>query len=217
MSSAQERRPGRPARLSRDAIVGVAERIVTAEGVAALTIRRVATELDSSPMAIYRHVRDKGELLALLLDRAAARVARPRLPASPRRRLLTLWRLLHDQLAEQPWVVEALARSDLMGSSIVWLLEAILAAFVACGLTPSQSLDAYRAVWRYTVGTLTLRHGAIRTPEGQRKPSFRREVLAAADPHSAPTVAGLAESWDRPWPDYESGLTALLDGLLAHA
>ncbi|WP_433655535.1 hypothetical protein ACQPW1_32210 [Nocardia sp. CA-128927] len=40
-------------------------------------MRAVAERLSSSPMAIYRHVRDKDELLLLLLDRVAAALERP--------------------------------------------------------------------------------------------------------------------------------------------
>ena len=49
---------GRPARLSRESVVDAAEAIVSQEGIDALTMRRLASELGSSPMALYRHVRD---------------------------------------------------------------------------------------------------------------------------------------------------------------
>jgi uncharacterized glyoxalase superfamily protein PhnB len=48
---------GRPARLSRDALVDAAEAIVAREGIEALTMRRLADDLGSSPMGLYRHVR----------------------------------------------------------------------------------------------------------------------------------------------------------------
>jgi hypothetical protein len=64
--SASSRRAGRPARLSREMVVAAAEEVVRREGVDALTMRRVARELGSSTMALYRHVRDRDELLAEL-------------------------------------------------------------------------------------------------------------------------------------------------------
>ena len=81
-------RGGRPARLSRDQILEAAQGIIEREGIDALTMRRLALELDSSAMAVYRHVRDKDQLLVLLLDRLAAAVRRPRLPREPRGRLI---------------------------------------------------------------------------------------------------------------------------------
>jgi len=68
------RRRGRPPRLSREAVVAAAGTIVAGEGIDALTMRRGADQLGSSPMWIYRHVRDKDELLVALLDRLAAEV-----------------------------------------------------------------------------------------------------------------------------------------------
>ena len=81
-------RRGRPPRLSRPAIVAAAQAVVERDGVEALTMRRVAEELGASPMALYRHVRGKDELLVLLLDELAAALARPDMPAEPRERVL---------------------------------------------------------------------------------------------------------------------------------
>jgi AcrR family transcriptional regulator len=75
-------------------VADAAEAIIEREGVDALSMRRLARELDSSTMALYRHVRDRDDLLVLLLDRLAADLPRPRLPRDPRRRLLALFKVL---------------------------------------------------------------------------------------------------------------------------
>jgi AcrR family transcriptional regulator len=64
-----ERRAGRPRGLDRDAVVEAALRVLDAEGLDAVTIRRVAEELGTSGTALYTYVRDKDELVDLLLDR----------------------------------------------------------------------------------------------------------------------------------------------------
>ena len=74
-------------------------------------MRRVARELDSSPMAIYRHVRDKDQLLVLMLDRLAATMAAPRFDADPRTRLYQACRAMRDGLARYPWVVPCWRRA----------------------------------------------------------------------------------------------------------
>ncbi|QBS39752.1 TetR/AcrR family transcriptional regulator [Nocardia sp. CS682] len=208
------RRRGRPARLSRDAILLVAEEIVDSGGIDALTMRAVAQRLSSSPMAIYRHVRDKDELLLLLLDRVAATLKRPELPDDPRQRLVVLWRFLHDELAAHPWVVGVLASGNLVGRSILWLLEELLQAFVACGLTAEQAGAAYRAVWQYTVGVLTIRIAMTRTGSDPDRVSFQTAMIDAADPGETPAVAALATAWPHAWDNYDFGLNALLDGLI---
>lgn len=177
-------------------------------------MRRVAEELHSSPMAIYRHVRDKDELLVLLLDRLAARLPRPPLPAEPRDRLIALWQVLHQGLDEHPWVVGVLVKGDLMAPSVLWLMEEIIAAFVAAGLSPTRAAAAYRTVWQYTIGELTIRHATARRAAELGRPRLQLALLAGVDPKRMPMLASLAEFWPRAW-DYSDGLAAVLDGLLA--
>jgi TetR/AcrR family tetracycline transcriptional repressor len=71
--SSRRRRPARDRTpLSRDAIVDAAMAILDAEGLDALTMRRVATALGTGPASLYAHVTGKDELLELLIDRVAA-------------------------------------------------------------------------------------------------------------------------------------------------
>ncbi|HXM56937.1 MAG TPA: TetR/AcrR family transcriptional regulator C-terminal domain-containing protein [Candidatus Dormibacteraeota bacterium] len=212
-TSVEPRGPGRPARLSWEAVVTAAEAIVARDGIEALTMRRVARELRSSPMAIYRHVRDKDELLVLLLDRLVEQLPRPPLPEDPRARLVVLWRLLHDGLDRDPWVVEVLVKGHLMARSVLWVMEEILVAFVAAGLSHREAAAAYRTTWQFTVGALTIRHGLART-EASGRPRFQRALLATVDPAELPTLAAVAPHWATPYADYETGLSAVLDGLL---
>jgi AcrR family transcriptional regulator len=207
---------GRPARLSRTAIVAAAQHVVERDGVEALTMRRVAEDLGASPMALYRHVRNKDELLVLVLDELAAALPRPRLPRAPRERVLAAWREIHDGLAEHPWIVDVLAGGDLIAPSILWLMEEIVAGFVAGGLSPAQAADGYRIIWQFTVGDLIVRRGLAEVARLGRPP-FVLGVLQNADPERFPTLATLAGEWPqaRARDPYEPGLRALVDGLLS--
>lgn len=73
--------PGRPRagseRLSREAILDVALHVVDTEGVEAMTMRRLATELGVNPMSIYHHLPSKAAVLAGLVDRVFAGVDPP--------------------------------------------------------------------------------------------------------------------------------------------
>lgn len=181
-------------------------------------MRRVADQLGSAPMSIYRHVRDRDELLVLLLDHLAARVERPVLPAQPRPRLLAACRTMRDGLAEHPWIIDVLAAGDLIAPSILWVMEEIVAGFVACGLTHAQAASAYRAVWQFTVGELIIRRGLDRMA-GLNRPPYVLEVLMNLDANALPTLAALAPHWAaaRAQDSYDSGLRALVAGLLAES
>ncbi|MBO2453997.1 TetR/AcrR family transcriptional regulator [Actinomadura barringtoniae] len=72
----RKKRPTAPARqpLSQDLIVETAIRVLDAEGLDAVSMRRVAQELNTGPASLYAHVSNKEELLDLMLDQIVAEV-----------------------------------------------------------------------------------------------------------------------------------------------
>src|SRR4051812_36063007 len=72
-------RPPAPPRqpLSQDLIVDTALQVLRAEGLDAVSMRRVAQELDTGPASLYAHVSNKEELLELMLDRIASEIRLP--------------------------------------------------------------------------------------------------------------------------------------------
>src|SRR6185312_8902235 len=54
--------------LTRERIVAAAIRVADAEGLTQLSMRRIATELGTAPMSLYRHVNGKDELLVFMTD-----------------------------------------------------------------------------------------------------------------------------------------------------
>jgi AcrR family transcriptional regulator len=199
-------------------VVSAARAVVDRDGIEGLTMRRVADELGGAPMSLYRHVRDKDELLVLLLDQLAAELPHPALPSEPRERLQAACRTMRDGLAEHPWIVDVLAGGDLIAPSILWLMEEIVAGFVACGLSHGGAADAYRAVWQFTVGELMIRRGLDNVAKLGRPP-FVLGVLMGVDGDELPTLAALKPHWApaRGRDSYDAGVSALIDGLLAAA
>ncbi|MCH0565883.1 MULTISPECIES: TetR/AcrR family transcriptional regulator [unclassified Streptomyces] len=216
-SSAPRKPRGRPPRISREEVVATARRIVDADGVDRLTMRRLATEIGSTPMALYHHVRNKEELLVLLLDDYAARTLhRPDLPAHPRERVVAAAAAIHDALVACPWIVEVLTADDLMSTSALWFVEQIVDGLVACGLTPEKAVHGYRAIWYYTAGEMVVRTTAARRRTDEARPTYRERVFAALDPGELPRLAQVADRWAPLTAEdtYLDGLRALVDGLL---
>lgn len=195
-----------------------ARRIVDEEGVERLTMRRLATEVGSTPMALYHHVRDKEELLVLLLDDYAARTLRPTaLPAEPRERVVAAAAAIHEALAACPWIVEVLTGDSLMSAHSLWFVEQIVDGLIAGGLSPERAVQGYRAVWYYTAGEIMVRASAARRPAPDDRPTHRQQVFAELDPERLPRLARLADRWAplTARDTYRDGLDALVDGLLA--
>ncbi|MBY8339184.1 TetR/AcrR family transcriptional regulator [Streptomyces spinosirectus] len=215
---APRRTLGRPPRFSRAEVVAAARRIVDAEGVDRLTMRRLATEIGSTPMALYHHVRNKDQLLVLLLDDYAARtLRRPELPDEPRERVVVAAAAIHEALADCPWIVEVLTADDLMSASALWFVEQIVDGLVAGGLPPERAVHGYRAIWYYTAGEIMIRATATRRRTGDDKPTYRDQVFAALDPDELPRLSQVAQRWAPLTAEdtYLDGLRALVDGLLA--
>lgn len=101
------RRQGRaPAGLSADQIIDVALELVEADGLDALTMRRLAGKLGVAVTAIYWHVGDKQALLDALANRIAARVGDvPVRGTGPVERIVSLGVALRKNLLEQPELV----------------------------------------------------------------------------------------------------------------
>ncbi|MFJ9419705.1 TetR/AcrR family transcriptional regulator [Streptomyces sp. NPDC101227] len=216
--SAPRKSLGRPPRISREEIIETARRIVAEQGVDRLTMRRLATEIGSTPMALYHHVRDKEELLVLLLDDYAARTLHRReLPTRPRDRIVAAATAIHEALAACPWIVEALTADDLMSTTALWFVEQIVDGLVECGLSADQAVHGYRAIWYYTAGEILVRTTAARRRTDDDRATYREQVFADLDPSELPRLAQVADRWAplTAQDTYLDGLRALMDGLLA--
>lgn len=194
-----------------------ARRIVAEEGAQRLTMRRVAAEVGSTPMALYHHVRDKDELLLLLLDEYAARaLRRPAPSATARGQVIAAAAAIHDALSAFPWVAGLLTADDLMSPAALWFVEQIVDGLIRSGLTPEQAVHGYRAVWHYTLGRITVATAAAERRDRDPRPTRREQIYRALDPAELPRLAALADRWAEltAQDTYLDGLTALVDGLI---
>ncbi|WP_197321928.1 TetR/AcrR family transcriptional regulator [Saccharomonospora sp. NB11] len=207
---------GRPPRLSLDAIVAAADRILRTDGPEKLSMRRLATELGSTPMALYHHVRDKDELLLLVMETHARRMTRPDFPDDPRERLVAAAILLHELLSEHLWIVDVLTGDDLIGPSALWIVEEMIDAAVEAGCTLDEAFHVYRAIWYYIVGDLIIRLNRTRRRARSTTPVHQNEVVANLTAGTHPRLAALADRWEdlNARDTHRWGLRAVVAGLL---
>ncbi|MET8151780.1 TetR/AcrR family transcriptional regulator C-terminal domain-containing protein [Actinoplanes sp. NPDC049668] len=106
--------PARPADAApnRDRVVRAAVTIADAEGLAALSMRRLAAEIGLPTMSLYRYVTDKEELLLLMTDAIFAVNPPPPLTAEEdgwRRCVEAIARLQWDIYRRHPWLAQAMS------------------------------------------------------------------------------------------------------------
>ncbi|WP_346768436.1 TetR/AcrR family transcriptional regulator C-terminal domain-containing protein [Streptomyces sp. R301] len=209
--------------LTLDRIVAAAVAVADAEGLAAVSMRRVAAELGVATMSLYRHVADKDDLLVRMMDAAIAE--RP-LPADPppgwREPLTVAARQLWGRFRAHPWLAPAMSmtRPQLIGSAMTYS-EWVLGSLHGHGLDEQSAFTAHLTLLNYIRG-LALNMETEREAEAQSgldseewMDTQESVLLAALEGGRYPALARLARSgYDFDLDGlFEFGLQRLLDGL----
>lgn len=137
--------------LTRRAIINAAIRIADAEGIAALSMRRLANDLDSGVMSLYRHIANKDELLTAITRAVCEEHPYPT-PAPPywRDAVRLAVELDREVYRKHPWtlVTQASARHFTDTTCLDWMTDAL------ADLTddPELARTLTLTVWSYVQG-----------------------------------------------------------------
>lgn len=189
--------PAEPS-LSRDAVVDRGLAIADAEGLSAVSIRRIAQDFSVTPMALYWHVKNKDELLAAMGDRILEVIEIPdpetTVGADGLRRLLSV---LIDGLRQHPGCT-ALAQVRILqcdtGRQLAELALKILRDF---GFSVQQSSNLARAALQTALVLVADRPGAeTAVPEEDRDAvmAVKRAALNNLPIDRFPNLVECAES-----------------------
>ena len=197
------------AQLSRTLITRAASDLVAREGLQALSMRRLAQELDVWPMSVYRHFRDKDDLLDAVAAAGAEEVDVPRARGTWRQQLPALAEEARVILARQP---PDLRRRTIMSGGVLQLTDAALRALRAGGLSAADAATAWAAVLAYVLGSIELAAAA-----GTERRARAALLAPADDEHpdledAAPQLAFALAGGDAA---FREGLERVLDGISA--
>jgi AcrR family transcriptional regulator len=160
------RRGPKPA-LSLERIVGEAIALADAEGLANLSMQRLAERLGFTKMSLYRYVPGKAELTALMLDAA---IGSPPAPTPGWRAGLQIWAdTIFARYSAHPWAIDLTTGQRPVGPNELGWMETALTALEGTGLTGSERLD-----------TIVLLNGHVRSlVEQLAPPNVSSEAYAA--------------------------------------
>ncbi|MGH3773102.1 MAG: TetR/AcrR family transcriptional regulator [Pseudonocardiaceae bacterium] len=148
----------RPPPLSRPRIVRTALRLVDEKGLAALTMRALATELEVSPMALYNHVRDKEELVDLMLDLMLGEVDTSVTDGDWLAQLRALVRSYHQAFAGHHQLARVFSDRVRIGPNGLLVIERTIGLLLQGGLSPAEASDAFFALFTYAAGFHQMGH-----------------------------------------------------------
>jgi TetR/AcrR family transcriptional regulator, tetracycline repressor protein len=222
MTEADVRKADR-GRLTRQAVVEHALALADAEGLDALTFRRLATELGVTPMALYWHVRSKEELLGALADQVWAEIDTAVDMAAPwhlqlRALLESLLRVLRDHSSAAELLIAGEKQSD----AALVANETALAILHRGGFDDRHAVEIARtALW---TGLMLVTSAAPKDPsltEAQRAEAQRqsRVRLALLPPDRYPCLVQAAADVVTIDPafHYEFGVDMFISGVQAMA
>jgi len=207
-----KKRPGRKrGEVTADDVVAAAIDIVDREGVDALTIRRVAEACGLSPMGLYRHVRDKDDLLDRVVDAVVGPGLRDlQASGSWDQQVADLFRYVRRLLLDHPGVAMLCVLRPTPVAGVARFYARMLAALAEGGFTGTDAVHAFDTLLMFMFGSVLW--------EIPRTTDTRERLVAVAIGDEAATqiIERANELSQRdPTEYFEAGLSTILDGLRA--
>jgi AcrR family transcriptional regulator len=220
--------------LSREEVVAAAVALADAEGLEAVSMRRLADQLGVATMTPYSHVAGKDELLDLMRDEVSREMLVPEpLPAGWRAALRAIALSTRDAIEAHPWVLDAQSQSPRLRLNLTLHIEQSLSVVEMIGVEPEQGGAVLMAVDDYVIGHCLRRRArqramrAMRAAQaaGEPRPELDPEVQAAFEAGRLDLLKRAFGSHRRqpgrfglpPEADFEQGLEWMLDGIEAMA
>ncbi|MHB1138524.1 MAG: TetR/AcrR family transcriptional regulator [Microthrixaceae bacterium] len=180
-SRSTRRRP-RADGLTIERIVDAAIQLVDAEGLGALTVRRLADDLGTGSASLYRHVASRDELLVLMVDRVIGEVVLPPPDLPGRQRVEQLSHELRRVLVGHEHLLPALTAAPLLGPNAQRGAELALTSALDVGYDPPEAVATVLALIDFVLGTVYFdTSSAGRSFAAARRVDDRRPDAPAAD------------------------------------
>lgn len=226
--AAEPGRRGPKPRYSVEDVVTAAVAVADAEGLAAISLRRIAVELGVSAMSIYTYVPSKAELVELMFDRVLGEVVEPPAEVTGWRDALTALALERWALSERhPWMLDLALHRPPLGPNLLRRHEAALRILDGTGLDDLTKDLVIDVLHNYLLGAL---QHAREAREAEKQSGLTDEqwfalaepaLTAKLEPAKFPLVLRLGEAWraadkavvaDPLW-RFRFGLDVVLDGI----
>jgi len=210
---AQRREP-----LSKERVLSAAMEIADREGIDALSMRRLASELGVEAMSLYYHVANKDDLLAGIHELVLNEVAPPRAAGDPMAAIRAGAISYHDTLRRHPWVHSLKLSPGRVPPTQMRYMEALLRSLRRAGFSARMTHHAYHILDSHIIGSTLWEAGiAAAIPKGTL-PDLAKTIVQRLPPDQFPYTLEHIEQHMGKLPKgekhpFEFGLDLILDGL----
>ena len=192
-------------RLSRQKIAAVALAIADEEGIEAVSMRRLAQELEVGTMSLYYYVKTKDELIAVMDDALMHEALLPALPKDGKRAIMEIARRTRAVFMRHPWALVSMLSAP-PGLNAMRHFEQCLAALDETSLTTKQKITLLATIDDFVFGH-ALREAA--SPATIDMKSIAAQLATGDFPRLAEAFS--AGRLDAHQDRFERGVRALLD------
>jgi AcrR family transcriptional regulator len=213
--------------LSREQIVVQAVQLLDAEGLEALSMRRLGAAMNAGATSLYRHVANKDELIELVVDEAYGEleVTVPTGPKGWRKGADRSARSLRAMVLRHPWIATVLGQVGLvhLGPNAMSIAERLTELYQQAGFPPGETDLAAGAVTSYVIGMATneAAYLSMIARSGQTEQEWMRslqpslEQAAEAHPHLREGQIAVQDADPEQIRNarFDYGLARVLDGL----
>lgn len=180
--------------LTREVVLAAALKIVDEEGLAALSMRRIASAVNVEAMSLYNHVADKQDLLNGLVDLVLAGIEPPDMSLPWDARLEAIANGIYNALSAHPALVVVVASEQGRPNDprVLQGMDGILATLAESGLDPRQQVNAYRGLLSLCIGFVVAHTQGLTMSAADAQAEWDRQGPTRWDPQLLPNLARLA-------------------------
>ncbi|MFK8906735.1 TetR/AcrR family transcriptional regulator C-terminal domain-containing protein [Streptomyces sp. YS-3] len=215
---AAEPRRGRRPSFTREAITAAAVALADAEGLDAVTMRRVAGEVGAGVMSLYSYAPDKETLLELMVDHVSAELTVTAPPTGDwRADLKAVAHLQRAHMLRHPWLPGALSTPRVPGPNTLAFLEHALAVLRPTALDGAAKLEIFAQLTAFVAGHVAheIAQAAVSSSPERAAATARYLAAVAADGHHPELAEALSAPGRALTPEatFTRFLGRLIDGL----
>jgi AcrR family transcriptional regulator len=178
--------------LTRAQVLAAGVALADREGLAAVSMRHLSAQLGVVPMALYKHVADKHDLVAGMIDLVVEGYAVPPPALDWRERVRARVLSARDALLEHPWLRPAIEAATQRTPAVLAHMDAVAGDLAAGGLSYDLVHYAMHAlghrIWGFSPE-------AFSSPAGPTPPPLASTPPTASSPEQQAMMAALAQQY----------------------